>query len=74
MDTTTMEVGDETDSEDDDEDMPPLSPRVVNLSDARWHIRQEYAKDGMSDAFVQERLKWSRLNRPLLDGRSEERR
>ena len=55
------------------ERLPPdrnllLFPRVVNANDTNRIITHNYLADGLSEEFLQERLIWDRMSRPLLDG------
>ena len=62
-----MEEEDECDS-DNEVDMPPILPRVVNADEIGRIITQDYLADGLPEEFIKERLCWDRMSRPLLDG------
>ena len=65
--TTMMEEEDECDN-DNEVDMPPIPPRVVNADEIGRIITQDYLADGLPEEFIKERLCWDRMSRPLLDG------
>ena len=62
-----LDEEEESDS-DEDVDMPPLLPRVVNADDTQRIITQDYLADGLSEKFLKEKLLWDRMSKPLLDG------